>query len=140
MANVLRDGIALHCNLALDENVFSKNCRMGLAVKRRNCGNLLNVLQNREVHGGFGLFGGRKFACCKIKKVQCQLVCREVCPDNPCLDEHTLRVKRPYAMLSSRIYTCEGERAHLQKVEMRCMEQFGVPEDFNPSEDFESEW
>ena len=75
-----------------DENVFSKNCRMGLAV----------------------------------------------CPDNPCLDEHTLRVKRPYAMLSSRIYTCEGERAHLQKVEKRCMEQFGVPEGFNPSEDFES--
>ena len=32
-----------------DENVFSKNCRMVFAVKRRNCGNLLNVLQNREL-------------------------------------------------------------------------------------------
>ena len=55
----------------LDENVFSKNRRMGSAVKRRNCGNLLNVLQNREVGGGFGLFGGRKAACCEIKNVQC---------------------------------------------------------------------
>ena len=48
------------------ENVFSKNCRMGLAVKKRNCCNLLNVLQNSEVVGGFGLFGGRKVACCEI--------------------------------------------------------------------------
>ena len=121
-----------------DENVFSKNCRMVLAVKRRNCGNLLNFLQNREVGGGFGLFGGRKFECCKIKKVQCQSVCREVCPDNPCLDENTLWAKHPYAMLSSRIYPCEGEIKHLQKVQKRYMEQFGVPEGFNPSEDFES--
>ena len=121
-----------------DENVFSKNCRMGLAAKRRNCGNLLNVLQNREVGGGFGLFGGRKVACCEIKKVQCQSVCREVCPDNPCLDENTLWVKHPYVMLSWRIYPCGGEIEHLQKVEKRYMEQFGVPEGFNPSEDFES--
>ena len=91
-----------------DENVFSKNCRMGLAVKRRNCGNLLNVLQNREVGGGFGLFGGRKFECCEIKKVQCQSVCREVCPDNPCLDENTLRAKHPYVM---HISLWRGDRA-----------------------------
>ena len=76
---------------------------MGLAVKKRNCCNLLNVLQNSEVVGGFGLFGGRKVACCEIKKVQCQSVCREVCPDNSCLDENTLRAKHPYVMLSSRI-------------------------------------
>ena len=91
-----------------DENVFSKNCRMGLAVKRRNCGNLLNVLQNREVGGGFGLFGGRKVACCEIKKVQCQSVCREVCLDNPCLDENTLRANHPYVM---HISLWRGDRA-----------------------------
>ena len=73
-----------------------------------NCGNLLNVLQNREVGGGFGLFGGRKVACCEIKKVQCQSVCREVCPDNPCLDENTLRAKHPYVM---HISLWRGDRA-----------------------------
>ena len=98
----------------------------------------MNVLQNRGVDAGFGLFGGRKFACCKIKKVQCQSVCREVCPDNPCLDENTLGAKHPYVMLSSCIYPCGGETEHLQKVQKRYMEQFGVPEGFNPSEDFES--
>ena len=109
VANVLRDGIVLRCNLVcLMKTVFSKNCRMGLAVKRRNCGNLLNVLQNREVGGGFGLFGGRKVACCEIKKVQCQSVCREVCPDNPCLDENTLRAKHPYVM---HISLWRGDRA-----------------------------
>ena len=73
-----------------------------------NCGNLLNFLQNREVGGGFGLFGGRKVACCEIKKVQCQSVCREVCPDNPCLDENTLRAKHPYVM---HISLWRGDRA-----------------------------
>ena len=62
--------------------------------------------------------------------MQCQSVCREVCPDNPCLDEHTLRAKHPYVMLSSRIYPCGGEIEHLQKVEKRYMEQFGVPGGF----------
>ena len=65
-------------------------------------------------------------------------MCREVCPDNPCLDENTLRAKHPYVMLSSCIYPCGGETEHLQIVQKRYMEQFGVPEGFNPSEDFES--
>ena len=41
-------------------------------------------------------------------------------------------------MLSSRIYPCGGEIEHLQKVEKRYMEHFGVPEGVNPLEDFES--
>ena len=41
-------------------------------------------------------------------------------------------------MLSSRIYPCGGEIEPLQKVENRYMEQCGVSEGFNPSEDFES--
>ena len=113
-------------------------CRINTEVNQCNCGNLMNVLQNSEVGGGFGLFGGTKVACCEIKKVQCQSVCREVCPENPCLDENTLWAKHPYVMLSSRIYPCGGEIEHLQKVEKKYMEQFGVPEGFNPWEDFES--
>lgn len=81
---------------------FSKNCTMGLPVKRRNCGNLLNVLQNREVGGGFGLFGGRKVACCEIKNVQCRSAEKFV-RRILCLDETTLGAKHPYAMLSSPI-------------------------------------
>ena len=65
-------------------------------------------------------------------------MCREVCPDNRCLDERTLGAKHPYAMRSSRIYPCGGEIEHLQKVQMRYLEQFGVLEGFNPSEDVES--
>ena len=71
--------------------------------------------------------------------VQCQSVCREFCPDNPCLDENTLRAKHPYVMLSSHIYPRGEEIEHLQKVEKKYMENFGVPKGFNPSEDFESE-
>ena len=41
-------------------------------------------------------------------------------------------------MLSLRIYPCGGEIEPLQKVENRYMEQCGVSEGFNPSEDFES--
>ena len=47
-------------------------------------------------------------------------------------------LKYPYVMLSSRIHPCGGEIEPLQKVENRYMEQFGVSEGFNPSEDFES--
>ena len=83
-------------------------CWINTEVNQCNCGNLLNVLQNREVGGGFGLFGGRKVACCEIKKVQCQSVCREVCPDNPCLDENTLGAKHPYVM---HISLWRGDRA-----------------------------
>ena len=56
--------------------------------------------------------------------MQCQSACREVCPDNPCLDENTLWAKHPYMMLSSCIYRCGGETEHLQKVQKRYMEQF----------------
>ena len=41
---------------------------MGLAVKRRNCGNLLNDLQNREVGGGLVCSVEGRLHVVKLKK------------------------------------------------------------------------